>query len=207
MAEDEALIAIVVVIAVAGLVLGIVAVTTNQTFSHMVGGGPMGPGGTETATSPAPGGLEWGVLLASVTLFAGSVALLLRARRRSRATTAGSGPELPPFGGNSTHSVPTSPGALQAPPAASSRSSSAVSVPGPASERSLLRLLNEDERRMYLEIRDHGGQMLQKDLVALGIFSKAKVTRLLDKLEAKGLVVREPHGMTNRVRIVPPKGP
>jgi len=205
MAEDEALIAIVVVIAVAGLALATFAVTTNQTFGHMMGGDHMGPGGTETAT--APGGIEWGVLLASVTLFAGSVALLLRARRRSRATTAGSGPELPPFGGNSTHSVPAGPERPEAPPAAPSRSAYEVSVPGPASELSLLRLLNEDERRMYLEIRDHGGQMLQKDLVALGIFSKAKVTRLLDKLEAKGLVVREPHGMTNRVRIVPPKGP
>ena len=54
---------------------------------------------------------------------------------------------------------------------------------------------------MYLELRDHGGEMLQRDLVALGMFSKAKVTRVLDKLEAKGLVVREAHGMTNRVRL------
>ena len=66
-----------------------------------------------------------------------------------------------------------------------------------------MRLLDEDERRMYLELRDHGGQMFQRDLVALRIFSKAKVTRVLDKLEAKGLVVREAHGMTNRVRLVP----
>ena len=34
------------------------------------------------------------------------------------------------------------------------------------------------------------------------MFSKAKVTRVLDRLEAKGLVVRERSGMTNRVRIV-----
>ena len=65
-----------------------------------------------------------------------------------------------------------------------------------------MRLLDEDERRMYLEVRDHGGEMLQRDLVALGTFSKAKVTRVLDRLERKGLVVRERHGMTNRVRIV-----
>ena len=55
---------------------------------------------------------------------------------------------------------------------------------------------------MYLELREHGGEMYQRDLVGLGTFSKAKVTRVLDRLEAKGLVVRERHGMTNRVRIV-----
>jgi len=69
-------------------------------------------------------------------------------------------------------------------------------------EPTLVKLLDDDERRMYLELRDHGGQMFQRDLVALGVFSKAKVTRVLDKLEAKGLVVREAHGMTNRVRLV-----
>jgi len=57
---------------------------------------------------------------------------------------------------------------------------------------------------MYLELREHGGSMLQRDIVGLGIFSKAKVTRVLDKLEAKGLVRREAHGMTNRVRLVSP---
>ena len=71
-------------------------------------------------------------------------------------------------------------------------------------ELTLMRLLDEDERRMYLELREHGGSMLQRDIVGLGIFSKAKVTRVLDKLEAKGLVRREAHGMTNRVRLVSP---
>ena len=66
----------------------------------------------------------------------------------------------------------------------------------------LVKLLDEDERRMYLEIRERGGELLQRDLVALGTFSKSKVTRVLDKLERKGLVVRERHGMTNRVRLV-----
>jgi uncharacterized membrane protein len=65
-----------------------------------------------------------------------------------------------------------------------------------------MKLLNRDERQMYLEIRNRGGTVLQRDLVALGLWSKAKVTRVLDKLEAKGIVVREAHGMTNRVRIL-----
>ncbi|MGQ0796994.1 MAG: helix-turn-helix transcriptional regulator [Methanobacteriota archaeon] len=69
-----------------------------------------------------------------------------------------------------------------------------------------MKLLGEDERRMYLEIRDRGGAVLQRDLVSMGTFSKAKVTRVLDKLERRGLVVRERHGMTNRVRLVGPVG-
>jgi uncharacterized membrane protein len=64
-----------------------------------------------------------------------------------------------------------------------------------------LRLLGGDERKLFRRIHEAGGEVLQKDLVAEGVFSKAKVTRLLDKLENKGLVVRERYGSTNRVRI------
>lgn len=64
-----------------------------------------------------------------------------------------------------------------------------------------LRLLNGDERKLFRRIYEAGGEVLQKDLVAEGTFSKAKVTRLLDKLENKGLVVRERYGSTNRVHI------
>jgi uncharacterized membrane protein len=64
-----------------------------------------------------------------------------------------------------------------------------------------LRLLNGDERKLFRRIHEAGGEVLQKDLVAEGTFSKAKVTRLLDKLENKSLVVRERYGSTNRVFI------
>ncbi|TET90904.1 MAG: hypothetical protein E3J35_04515 [Methanomassiliicoccales archaeon] len=64
-----------------------------------------------------------------------------------------------------------------------------------------IRLLTGDERKMFRRIVDAGGEVLQKDLVAEGTFSKAKVTRLLDKLESKRLIVRERYGATNRVRI------
>ncbi len=64
-----------------------------------------------------------------------------------------------------------------------------------------LKLLNGDERKMYRLIMEGGGSVLQKDLVARGMFSGAKVTRLLDKLENKGLIVRERYGSTNRIRI------
>jgi uncharacterized membrane protein len=64
-----------------------------------------------------------------------------------------------------------------------------------------VRLLDDDERLLYTRLRDAGQTVLQKDVVAWGTFSAAKVTRLLDRLEAKGLVVRERHGMTNRIRL------
>jgi len=62
--------------------------------------------------------------------------------------------------------------------------------------------LKEDERRLYDMIVDRGGEVLQRDLVASEEFSKAKVTRLLDKLEGRGLIKRERHGMTNMVKLL-----
>lgn len=62
--------------------------------------------------------------------------------------------------------------------------------------------LKDDERRLYDIIAERGGEVLQRDLVATGEFSKAKVTRLLDKLEGKELIKRERHGMTNMVKLV-----
>jgi uncharacterized membrane protein len=62
--------------------------------------------------------------------------------------------------------------------------------------------MTEDESRLYEMIAESGGEMLQMNIVSSEVFSKAKVTRLLDKLEKRGLVVRERHGMTNRVRLI-----
>ncbi len=64
-----------------------------------------------------------------------------------------------------------------------------------------LRLLTGDERKLYRRIVEAGGIVLQKDLVGAGLFSGSKVTRVLDRLEGKGLIQRERHGMTNRIRL------
>jgi uncharacterized membrane protein len=74
-------------------------------------------------------------------------------------------------------------------------------------EAAIFKMLDEGEKRLYALIRERGGEMLQKDIVASGSFSKAKVTRLLDKLEGKEVVARERHGMTNKIRLrtMPPK--
>ena len=69
-------------------------------------------------------------------------------------------------------------------------------------EHLVSRLLDGDERVLYQLIASSNGEILQKDLVAKKVFSKAKVTRLLDKLEERGLIVRERYGSTNKVKLV-----
>jgi len=65
----------------------------------------------------------------------------------------------------------------------------------------VLRLLTGDERTMFKAIMDSGGDALQKDLIVRTKMSNAKVSRLLDRLESKGVVSKERHGSTNRVKI------
>lgn len=74
-------------------------------------------------------------------------------------------------------------------------------APSSAVEAAVVKLLDEDERLLYSRLRAAEGAVLQRDIVGWGTFSAAKVSRLLDRLETKGLVVRERHGMTNRVRL------
>ena len=64
-----------------------------------------------------------------------------------------------------------------------------------------IRLLDGDERRLLRVIVEAKGDILQRDLVRITAFSDAKVSRLLDRLQERGLVVRERQGMTNRVRL------
>lgn len=100
--------------------------------------------------------------------------------------------------------------ARAAPPTASETPDSApiVQAPSPPSamssdtEAAVVRLLDANERLLYIRLRDAGGVALQRDIVAWRTFSPAKVSRILDRLEAKGLLVRERHGATNRVRLV-----
>ena len=65
----------------------------------------------------------------------------------------------------------------------------------------ILRLLTGDERKMFKAIMDAGGEALQKDLIVNTKMSNAKVTRVLGRLIEKGVVTKERHGSTNKVRI------
>ncbi len=64
-----------------------------------------------------------------------------------------------------------------------------------------LRLLTGDERAMFKAIMDSGGEALQKDLIVRTRMSNAKVSRLLDRLQAKGVISKDRHGSTNKIRI------
>ncbi len=90
-------------------------------------------------------------------------------------------------------------------PAAEERETSPVGAPGNVSSPELedlaIRLLDGDERRLMRVIVEAKGDILQRDLVRVTAFSDAKVSRLLDRLEERGLVVRERRGMANRVRL------
>ena len=64
-----------------------------------------------------------------------------------------------------------------------------------------LRLLSGDERAMFRAIMDSGGEALQKDLILKTKMSDAKVSRVIDRLEEKGVVAKMRFGMTNKVRL------
>ena len=64
-----------------------------------------------------------------------------------------------------------------------------------------LRLLDGDKRKVFSEIVESGGEIMQSELPVQTGFSKAKITRILDYLEKKGLVIRKSYGMTNKVII------
>ena len=59
--------------------------------------------------------------------------------------------------------------------------------------------LHEDERKIFNELTKGDGSTFQNDLIGLTGYSKVKVSRILDKLETKGLVERRRRGMANMV--------
>lgn len=62
-------------------------------------------------------------------------------------------------------------------------------------------LLEGDEKKLYLIVYEKK-QILQSELVLESGLSKVKVSRLLQKLENKSLLVRKPYGNTNKVTII-----
>jgi len=64
---------------------------------------------------------------------------------------------------------------------------------------SIMGTLAEDERRVLATIIDSQGTIFQSDLVDTTGFPKAKVTRILDRLEGGGLIERRRRGMSNVV--------
>lgn len=62
-----------------------------------------------------------------------------------------------------------------------------------------IKTLNEDERMIYEVIYSSEGVIFQSELVEKTKLPKAKVSRLLDKLEGRGLVERRRRGIHNLI--------
>ncbi len=71
-------------------------------------------------------------------------------------------------------------------------------VEKPAVEVDLSKL-DSDEAAVYGTMKAGSGSSYQGDLVKATGFSKVKVTRVLDRLESRGVVERKRRGMTNLV--------
>lgn len=57
--------------------------------------------------------------------------------------------------------------------------------------------LTDEEKKIYSILKGKEGSMYQSELIDELGFSKVKITRLLDKMEGKGLIDRKRRGMTN----------
>jgi hypothetical protein len=67
--------------------------------------------------------------------------------------------------------------------------------------KKIAKTLQGEERRVYELIAEAGGSIFQSDLVSKTGFSKVKTSRILDKLESRGLLERRRRGMANLIVI------
>lgn len=65
----------------------------------------------------------------------------------------------------------------------------------------ILRLLNDDEKRVVEAIAQSGGSMLQKDLSYELKLSRVKIHRILVGLIERGIVTAEKHYNTNKITL------
>jgi len=64
-----------------------------------------------------------------------------------------------------------------------------------------LSTLSDDEKKIFLFIKDHKEGVYQNHIVKEFTLTKVQATRLLDKLEGSGLVERKRRGLANVVRV------
>lgn len=67
-----------------------------------------------------------------------------------------------------------------------------------------VKTLNEDEKKVYETVYRADGVIFQSELVKETELPKAKVSRILDKLESKGLLERRRKGLNNLVLLRKP---
>jgi uncharacterized membrane protein len=59
--------------------------------------------------------------------------------------------------------------------------------------------LDNDEKTIYGMLKENEGASYQSDVVRSTGYSKVKVTRILDRMEQKGIIDRKRRGMTNLI--------
>jgi len=62
-------------------------------------------------------------------------------------------------------------------------------------------LLKGDEKRIFQELIESKGEILQNALVLKSALSKVKIARILSSLENKNLIIKERHGLTNKIKL------
>jgi|SRR3989338_4455275 len=62
-----------------------------------------------------------------------------------------------------------------------------------------IKALEGDDKKVYEMVVNANGFIFQNDIIGKTGFSKVKVTRILDKLEGRGLVERRRRGMSNAI--------
>lgn len=67
--------------------------------------------------------------------------------------------------------------------------------------KKIIKELSGEDKLLYEIIGNAGGLIYQNELVQKSAMNKVRVTRILDKLEAKGLIERKRRGMTNIVTL------
>lgn len=168
-------------LAALAIIAGAALVVVSLLLPEVSGGGRMG-GGEERVTY---GLLNIILVMLGTAVATGGAALLLTEDRRL------SDPSVPrASSGGEEHEV-----------AAEAVGTEAPKEQADDGRRLVLRLLSGDEREVFRTLLDAGGEALQKDLVNSTKMSDAKVSRVIDRLEGKGLVSRERQGMGNRVRV------
>jgi len=63
-------------------------------------------------------------------------------------------------------------------------------------------LLTNDEKEMIEVIKKNKGAITQKEITNLLDFPKARVSRVITKLEQKGLIKKVKYGMTNKILLI-----
>jgi uncharacterized membrane protein len=67
-------------------------------------------------------------------------------------------------------------------------------------QKIVLNTLEGEEKKVYDYLIAKGG-IMQRDLVYELKFSKAKVSRILDKLESKNLIKKYSYGFSNKIKL------